>query len=86
MTRGVRVWIRIRYVSKPVLIRIRLKFPFLIFLRKYRERPLKRVPNTALRLTHVRERKLAAPPFDYSEKMTLSRGNDIRVSPGMAVR
>ena len=51
------------YVSdmypKPVLIRIR--FPF--WYRKYRERPLKRAPNTALRLTHVRERKLAVPPF-----------------------
>ena len=26
-------------------------------------RPLKRAPNTALRLTHVRERKLAVPPL-----------------------
>ena len=59
-----RVWIRIRYVSKPVLIRIR--FPS--FLRKYRERSLKRAPNTALRSTHARENvSLRYPPFDYSE-------------------
>ena len=37
------------------------QIPFLI--EKYRERPLKLAPNTALRLTHVRERKLAVPPF-----------------------
>ena len=36
-------------------------FPF--WSRKYRERPLKRAPDTALRLTHVRKRKLAVPPF-----------------------
>ena len=29
----------------------------------YRERPLKRAPNAALRLTHVRECELAVPPF-----------------------
>ena len=28
-----------------------------------KKRPLKRAPNTALRLTHVRECKLAVPPF-----------------------
>ena len=33
------------------------------FSRKSRERPLKRALNTALHLTHVRERKLAVPPF-----------------------
>ena len=63
-TRGVLVWIRIRYASKPVLIRIR--FPF--WYRKCRERPLKRAPNTALRLTHVYERKLAVPPLQLFRK------------------
>ena len=36
------------------------QIPFLMY-RKYRERPLKRAPNTAWRLTHVRERKLRVP-------------------------
>ena len=38
-----------------------------ILYREYRERPLKSAPNIALRLTHVRERKLAVPTFDYSD-------------------
>ena len=32
-------------------------------IEKYRGRPLKRAPHAALRLTHVRERKLAVAPF-----------------------
>ena len=41
--------------------------PFLIH-RKYREGPLKRAMHRALRLSHVRERKLTIPfPFDYSD-------------------
>ena len=64
VTGGVWVWIRIRYVSKPVLIHIR--FPF-----KYRERPLKRAQNIALRLMHVRERKLAVPPLSIIPRNSL---------------
>ena len=42
-----------------------IRFPF--WFSKYRARPLKRPPNTALRLMHVRKRNLAVPPFNYSE-------------------
>ena len=65
--RGVRVWIRMRYVSKPVLIHIRFPLRY----RECRERPLKRTPNTALHLTHVRERKLAVHSFDSSKTPTM---------------
>ena len=35
----------------------------LLIYKRNRESPLKHAPNTALRLTHVRERQLAVPPL-----------------------
>ena len=49
------------------------QIPFLT--KKIQRKTLKRAPNTALRFTHVRERKLAVPPFDYSD-LSFRTGKD----------